>query len=90
VNDANINTTDILGQLMMPRLEITKFENDETYRVFIKGLLEKKIVGGFCIFGELLKVFQSSLRTSRFCKKEWIAATLNELRLRVGFADAIE
>src|SRR5580765_6812269 len=45
------NAKDLLGQLIMPRLEIAKFEDDESYRNFITGLIENKYVGGFCVFG---------------------------------------
>jgi beta-N-acetylhexosaminidase len=42
---------DVLGQFIMPRLEIQKFEEDDPYRSSIIGLIEKKFVVGFCVFG---------------------------------------
>jgi beta-N-acetylhexosaminidase len=35
----------------MPRLEITRYTDDTEYQSFIIGLIEKKMVVGFCIFG---------------------------------------
>src|SRR5436305_11118867 len=49
------NVSEKLGQLIMPRLEISKFETDAAYRNFITGLIEKKYAGGFCIFGGTLE-----------------------------------
>ncbi|MEP7234748.1 MAG: glycoside hydrolase family 3 N-terminal domain-containing protein [Ignavibacteriota bacterium] len=42
---------DNLGSLMMPRLEVGRFETDSDYRNYISSLIERRYVGGFCIFG---------------------------------------
>ena len=39
----------------MPRLEIARYETDPEYRTSINGLIEKKMVVGFCIFGGTLE-----------------------------------
>src|ERR1051326_6672589 len=49
------DTSDVLGQFIMPRLDCTKFETDPAYRVFINNLIEQKYAGGFCIFGGTLE-----------------------------------
>jgi len=39
----------------MPRLEMSKYESEEKYRIYISRLIEQKYVGGFCIFGGTLE-----------------------------------
>jgi beta-N-acetylhexosaminidase len=51
VNRTSKNIEDILGAINMPRLEITRYEEEPLYRLSINSLIERKIVGGFCIFG---------------------------------------
>lgn len=41
----------MLGQLIMPRLEITNYEADALYRSAIHNLIVQKMAGGFCVFG---------------------------------------
>ena len=56
----------MLGQLIMPRLEIAKYESDVNYRSFINELIKKKMVVGFCIFGgtiESLPIILEELQT---------------------------
>jgi beta-N-acetylhexosaminidase len=46
----NIKKVEV-GQLIMPRLEIAKYENELSYRSFISDIIRQKKVGGFCVFG---------------------------------------
>src|SRR5947209_17227625 len=58
--------TDSLGELLMPRLEVSKYETNAAYREFIDRLIEKKYVIGFCVFGgtvETLPVILDGLQT---------------------------
>ncbi len=48
---SNQNISELLGQLIMPRLEIAKYESDAEYRSYIDSLIRQKMVVGFCIFG---------------------------------------
>ncbi|MFI5264755.1 MAG: glycoside hydrolase family 3 protein, partial [Candidatus Kapaibacterium sp.] len=45
------NIGDKLGAIFMPRLEITKYEHEPPYRSFLNSLVERRMAGGFCIFG---------------------------------------
>lgn len=40
-----------IGEFIMPRLDVSQYNTQEQYRAFIHDLIEKKSVGGFCIFG---------------------------------------
>ncbi|MDP4229161.1 MAG: glycoside hydrolase family 3 protein [Bacteroidota bacterium] len=41
----------LIGQLFMPRLEVSKYEEDLEYRRSIEDLIGEGMVGGFCVFG---------------------------------------
>jgi beta-glucosidase-like glycosyl hydrolase len=45
------NDTLLLGQLIMPRLEINAYLVDEHYAEKIRRLVQNQMAGGFCIFG---------------------------------------
>src|SRR5689334_9872317 len=77
VKDSKENIANLLGRLVMPRLEITKFETDGAYRLFITGLVEKKYAGGFCIFGgtiESIPIILDELQS--FAKKAGVPPLL--------------
>ncbi|MFI5263656.1 MAG: glycoside hydrolase family 3 protein, partial [Candidatus Kapaibacterium sp.] len=49
----------------MPRLEITRYEQDPQYRSYVSSLIGRRMVGGFCIFGgtiESLPIILSELQ----------------------------
>ena len=41
----------MVAAVIMPRLEVTKYEEEPSYTQFINDLIEGKFIGGFCIFG---------------------------------------
>lgn len=80
----NRNIPEMLGQLIMPRLEIGMYETDVNYRSFINDLIAKKMVVGFCVFGgsidtlpvileELQRISKKNLLPELFmsCDCEW-------------------
>jgi beta-N-acetylhexosaminidase len=48
---ASLPSAAMIGECIMPRLNVEAFENNEAYRATITALLSEHKAGGFCVFG---------------------------------------
>ena len=51
INTDDATSVQLLGECIMPRLQIEQFANDEAYAALIMQLVHDHKAGGFCVFG---------------------------------------